>query len=101
MNEDLKIIKKKYGENMMHLCRDLFSTLIDIKPGLLSQILLSKFNPSKHLYYDITENLLENSFRSYIYSFVDENIFKKEIVANKTTSELMKESGYTLYECKS
>ena len=101
MNEDLKIIKKKYGENMMHLCRDLFSTLMDIKPGLLSHILLSKFNPSKHLYYDITENLLENLFRSYIYSFIDKSIFKKEIVVNKTINELMRESGYTLYECKS
>ena len=28
MNEDLKIIKKHYGEKMMHLCRELFPTLL-------------------------------------------------------------------------
>lgn len=29
MNSDLKIIKKKYGENMMKLVRKLFSTLLE------------------------------------------------------------------------
>ena len=28
MNKDLKVIKKHYGEKMMHLCRELFPTLL-------------------------------------------------------------------------
>ena len=67
--DDLKIIKKKYGENMMHLCRKLFPTLLE-EEGLLSNILLSHFEPSKFLYNDITENHLITSFATYIYSFL-------------------------------
>ena len=29
MNSDLKIIKKYYGEKMMHLCRKNFSTILE------------------------------------------------------------------------
>lgn len=28
MNLDLKIIKKEYGEEMSHLCRELFPTIL-------------------------------------------------------------------------
>ena len=42
INHDLKIIKKKFGENMMKLCRELFPSLLDEK-GLLSGILLENF----------------------------------------------------------
>ena len=41
MNE-LKRIKRRYGEEMMHLCRDLFPTLLET-PGKLITIL--KNNP--------------------------------------------------------
>ncbi len=97
MNDDLKIIKKKYGENMMHLCRKLFPTILE-EEGLLSNILLSHFEPSKFLYNDITENHLITSFTTYIYSFLDE---EKELVkVDKSPEELLKECGYILYECK-
>ena len=97
MNDDLKIIKKKYGENMMHLCRKLFPTLLE-EEGLLSNILLSHFEPSKFLYNDITENHLITSFATYIYSFLDK---EKELVrVDKSPEELLKECGYILYECK-
>ncbi len=95
--DDLKIIKKKYGENMMHLCRKLFPTLLE-EEGLLSNILLSHFEPSKFLYNDITENHLITSFATYIYSFLDE---EKELVkVDKSPEELLKECGYILYQCK-
>ena len=95
--DDLKIIKKKYGENMMHLCRKLFPTLLE-EEGLLSNILLSHFEPSKFLYNDITENHLITSFATYIYSFLDK---EKELVrVDKSPEELLKECGYILYECK-
>ena len=97
MNDDLKIIKKKYGENMMHLCRKLFPTLLE-EEGLLSNILLSHFEPSKFLYNDITENHLITSFATYIYSFLDK---EKELVrVDKSPEELLKKCGYILYECK-
>ena len=68
MQDDLKIIKKKYGEKMMHLCRDLFSTIIEKHPGVLSQILLETFAPNKKIYDDIMEYDCEASFKNYIYS---------------------------------
>ena len=34
--DDLKLIKDKYGEKMMHLCRELFPTIIDNNPGVLA-----------------------------------------------------------------
>ena len=62
---DLRIIKKKYGEEMMHLCRKLFSTLLD-EPGLLPKQMLKLFEPTRFLYEDIekvknilTENNIE------------------------------------------
>ena len=100
MNDELKTIKKKYGENMMHLCRRLFSTILDNHPGLLQELLLSHFNPSKELYEDIIEEGKEGEFLNYIYSFID----KKEMPLQevyKTPTELLKEAGYSLYECKS
>ena len=36
--DDLKLIKKYYGENMMHLCRTLFPTILETK-GLLFSLL--------------------------------------------------------------
>ena len=41
MIEDLKVIKKKYGEEMMHLCRKFFPTILENKGELLN-ILLEK-----------------------------------------------------------
>ena len=99
MTEDLKIIKKKYGEDMMHLCRDLFPSLLE-KRGLLSQILLNNFHESHYLCQDIVANNLEYDFKNFIYSFVDvENNFVMR--SDKTPSELLREAGYILYECKS
>ena len=99
MTEDLKIIKKKYGEDMMHLCRDLFPSLLE-KRGLLSQILLNNFHESHYLCQDIVANNLEYDFKNFIYSFIDvENNFVMR--SDKTPSELLREAGYILYECKS
>ena len=97
MNYDLKIIKKKFGENMMKLSRELFPTLLEEK-GLLSGIFLDNFNPSKILYDDIKKNHLEKEFKMFIYSFLNED----EVIENskKTPKELFEEEGYDFYECK-
>jgi len=108
MNNDLKIIKKKFGEKMMQLCRELFSTILDNSPGMLPVILLETFAPSHYLYEDITgsyDSLDENYeelFKKYIYS-IYERLRKnsqqvKEYVSDPVS--LMKRVGYTLYECK-
>lgn len=77
MNYDLKIIKKKFGENMMKLSRELFPTLLE-EEGLLSGILLDNFNPSKTLYDDIKKNCLEKEFKMFIYSFLN----RDEVIEN-------------------
>ena len=99
MNQDLKIIKKKYGEEMMHLCRELFPTLLE-QEGLLPKLLLDNFKESRSLAKDIIDNSLEEEFKNYIYNQVDvENNY--EVVVSKRPEQLLKEAGYNLYECHS
>ena len=97
MNKDLKIIKKKYGEGMMHLCRELFPTLLE-QEGLLPRLLHDNFKESRSLVKDIIDNNLEEEFKNYIYNQVDvENNYEE--VGSKRPEELLKEAGYKLYEC--
>jgi len=96
MNEDLKRIKKKYGEDMMHLCRSLFPTILE-KEGLLSKLIEDNFAPSRSLYQDLVDNYLEEDFKNYIFSFLD--VEKKVIETVKKPKELLSEAGYDLYEC--
>ena len=100
MNEDLKIIKKKYGEKMMHLCRNMFPTILEEK-GLLPKLLLEHFEPSHDLYNDLEKysSILFAGFEGYINSLVVAN--KKEMLTTSLTpEELLDKAGYTLYECK-
>ncbi len=98
MDQDLKIIKKKYGENMAKLCREFFPTLLETK-GLVPILMLKSFEPSHNLYQDLIDQNIEADFKDYIYSLVDvENDNKINIY--KTPKELLSEAGYDLYECK-
>ncbi len=99
MNQDLKIIKKKYGEKMAHFCRDYFSTILETE-GLLLKLLLDNFEPSHDLYDDIIKQLREIEFKNYIYNLVNVEDNNKERVI-KTPKELLEDAGYDLYECKS
>ncbi len=96
MNDDLKIIKKKYGEKMSHLCRDLFPTILE-KKGLLPELLLKHFDVSHELYNDIVNENLINSFKNYIYGLL--NVKRIDTKVNKTPKELLLEAGYVLFEC--
>ena len=99
MVDDLKIIKKRYGENMSKLCRELFPTLLESN-GLLSSLMLSKFGDNHFLYDDLKEYDLIYDFEDYICSLVDiEN--NNQIVSSKSPEELLDEVGYILYECHS
>lgn len=97
MVDDLKIIKKRYGENMAKLCRELFPTLLESN-GLLSNLMLSNFSDNHFLYDDLKEYDLIYDFKNYIYSLVDvEN--NNQIISSKSPKELLDEAGYVLYEC--
>ena len=97
--DDLKEIKKDYGENMMHLCRSLFPTILE-QPGLLYHVLSTNFAKSRSLYDDIVRENKEHVFKEYIYSFVDVESDKVQ-TTSKSVKELLAEAGYEIYECKS
>ncbi len=99
MNQDLKIIKKKYGERMAHFCREYFPSLLE-REGLLLDLMLNNFEPNHNLYDDIIKQKKEDEFKNYIYSLVDVEK-NNEIKVIKTPEELLSEAGYDLYECKS
>ena len=53
-SKELKKIKKKYGEKFMHLCREIFPTILE-QEGKLYEILTSTFGDNcKTLYEDFT-----------------------------------------------
>ncbi len=95
-SNELKIIKKKYGEEMMHLCRYLFPSILEM-PGSLINILENNISHTKKLINDIKVNNLEEEFKDFIYSFYD--VEKKEVKTNKSPFELLRSVGYTLYKC--
>ena len=98
--DDLKEIRKHYGEKMSHLCRDLFPTILE-KKGLLFHIIETHFARSKQLCEDIMSENKESSFKTYIYSIYDEiNNTNSRTKIDKSARELLSEKGYTLYECK-
>ena len=109
--EELKKIKKVYGEKFMHLCRELFSTILE--EGNLYETLYSLFSENcKTLYDDIVNNNLEDELKDYIYSKIDgeEQIEQEKqdiqidekinLIDEKTPYELLEEAGYELIECK-
>lgn len=98
-NPELKLIKKIYGENLAHLCRDLFPTILE-QEGVLTKILKHSFAPTFSLYDDLILNDMTEEFKNFVYSFVD--IQKSKLIStNKSPKELLNEAGYILYpECK-
>ena len=100
-SKELNRIKKLYGEKFMHLCRSIFPTLLE-QEGLLTEVLKSTFaTNSRTLYDDIVNYYLEEEFKNYIYSKVDVEKEKSEIIGEKTPYQLLDENGYNLYECNS
>lgn len=93
---ELAIIKKKYGEPMMHLCRSLFPSIIE--SGNLSTLLLKNFEPSRYLYDDIVQNNKQIAFADYIYSLHRNNAIVY-YDTDKSPKELLESAGYDLYEC--
>lgn len=98
MKHDLKIIKKKYGEDMAHFCRTYFSTLLETE-GLLPRLLFEHFEPNKFLWKDMVEQNAVVRFKNYINSLIYDPA-KDQSFVDKTPEELMNLAGYDLYECK-
>lgn len=100
LNKDLKYIKKKYGEKMMHYCRDCFPTILNV-PGKLVEILNTHFYCVKDsLYNDIKENHKESEFNDFVYGNAGlKNEYDIRDVS-KTPKELLDDAGYDLFECK-
>ena len=101
-SNELKRIKKAYGENFMKLCRENFPTILE-QEGKLEKILNESFSKnSKTLYDDIIKENKERDFKAYVYSKTEkENASENDnVVLNKTPYELLREAGYNLYECK-
>lgn len=96
-NEELKLIKKLYGERMMRLCRTLFPTLLNT-PFLLLNVLESHFAPTRSLIDDIEDNHLEEEFKLFVLSFINERNNYTDSTENPF--ELMEKAGYKLFECK-
>ena len=67
---DLKWIKRHYGEKFSHLCRDMFSTILE-EEGMLPKLLIEHFSPNQELYDDILKNDIEDSFVEYVHSLAE------------------------------
>ena len=99
MQYELKQIKKIYGEEMMHYCRDTFPSILD-KKGKLLDILTRVLAPTHSIYKDLKEANCLDDFKIFINTINDEEE-KRLVVVKQTPKELLAKVGYNLYECKS
>ena len=100
MNNDLKKIKQHYGEAMMHLCRELFPTILEEK-GKLFELMQVNFADNKFLYDDLVKHDLIIEFKDFIYGKYYDNAEEKvHEKVSKLPYDLLKEAGYILFECK-
>ena len=98
MADDYKRIKKHYGEKFAQFCRTEFPDLIAKEK--LFDILESKFAYNKYLLDDLVEHSRVTEFKMYILKLATGKKPKRK-ETDKSPFELIKEAGYTLYECKS
>ena len=100
-SDELKKIKKMYGEKFSRLCRELFPQILE-QEGELLKIIQRVFsrNCNTSLYKSIEDNNIKEEFKNLIYSFFDRTRGKvaKE-VTSRTPYEILDEAGYELYEC--
>ena len=97
MNSDLKILKKKYGENFSKLCRNLFPSILEVE-GTLVSIITSLFKESHFLYDDLIKYNMVYSFQKLVMNEYGKKT-NSVIDTGKSPYELFKEQGYTLKEC--
>lgn len=104
MDKELRLIKKRYGETMMKLCRELFPSVLETE-GLLLSILEEKFAHDRNLADEIIKRGKSKvmEFRNYISSFLPASYVPSEVKndSGKSAKELFLEAGFVLFpECK-
>lgn len=98
--QELRKIKKAYGEKFMKMCRSRFPEILDEEDRLYEMLQSTFPSTSTTLYEDIQESRLENEFVDYIYDqFANES--NEIVTTEKTPYELLEEAGYELVECDS
>lgn len=97
MNNELKQIKKIYGEEMMHLARR-FPTLLE-KEGTFLEILKEHLAPTHTLASEVVKYDLFKEFKDWIYSYSNADNIELSST-DKNPFELMNLAGYDLFECK-
>ena len=96
--DDLKYLKKHYGENFAHLCRESFSTILE-NEGLLSKLISDHFAPTHSLYQDIIRSGVQDDFKSFIYSLV--TVENRDVPVEReklSPKKLLDKAGYILYD---
>ena len=99
MNNDLKKIKKNFGESAMKFCRKNFPLLLD-QPGLLPDLLNECIYDGRAFFKDLLSSNQINNFKSYIYDLASMEEECDSITNQKSASELLSEKNYQLFICK-
>lgn len=102
MQNELKLIKSKYGEKMAYFCRDNFQIILE-KDGTLFSILTDTFDFSRSLFADIVEQNQMMEFKKFIFKIYHKNVDTKkeeDISLSISPFELMQQAGYTLTKCE-
>ena len=97
LSSELKKIKKLYGEEFMHYCRQYFPIILE-EEGELLKILQSIFAGNSKIKFEYFEE--KEVLSDYIYEKYEKEDNAEEIDTEKTPYELLDELGYDLYECK-
>ena len=101
MNDELKKIRKLYGEKLMQTCRSFFPQFLG-KGDLVLNILTKYFAPTHSLYDDLNKSGNLSIFRDFVDSILYGNVEETELTeTDKDPYTLMDEAGYTLHECES
>ena len=104
-NEDLRYIKKHYGERFAQFCRSNFPTILET-PGALKKIISENFAQTRSLFDDLTLNQedfdnFNNFVNSMFFMLYHANNENEYVINTATPEELFDKAGYILYpECK-
>ena len=103
MKNDYDIIKKAYGENFAKLCRTLFPQILE-KEGVLPDLMMSLFAPSRFLYDDVMASGKE-TFQNFVMGKFYEAHARQldsesETEQVPTPEELFDKAGYVLTKSK-
>ena len=98
-SDELKKIKRIYGEKFSRLCRELFPQILE-QEGALLKILQEKFSRNCNtLCESIEENELKEDFKDLIYTAFDDDREEDKKEDSRTPYEILDEAGYELHEC--